>query len=121
MGVYSQGKAELAKEKAKQELIKDLSPETVLNYTKSVKSAATETTETLDNVTRKLTLLKAQVDSIPDVGNISNAVNSLKVEVASLKDSVNRLVSEKAENLKKESEVLTKLKESLESAAIDQL
>ena len=119
--MYSRGKQELAKEKAKQELIKDLSPETVLNYTKSVKSAATETTEALDATTRKLNLLKAQIDSMSDVGNISAEIHSLKVEVAELKESVKALMVEKKQNIQQETYVLAKLRESLENAAIDQL
>ena len=113
--MYSKGKQELEKEKAKK-----YNPEEILALTKTINTAASETTKTLEEATRKLEKLKAQTDNIPQIAETNNAIRQLKIEVANLSASVNSLVSQKAENSRTEAEVLAKLKESLESAAIDQ-
>lgn len=114
--MYSRGKQELEKEKARK-----YSPEEILALTKAVNTVAAETYKTLKETSLYLEKVKSQVDSRPAVQEMTNNVRVLQSEVRSLSEKVTELINQKAQNTREEAAVLAKLKESLEYAAIDQL
>ena len=114
--MYSRGKRELEKEKAKK-----YTPEEILALTKAVNTVAAETYKALKDTATYLEKLKGQIDSGPAVVTMINNVRILQSEVHTLSKAVTDLIQQKSQNSKAEADVLAKLRESLENAAIDQL